>query len=334
MSSGKYEPLADQYLTVKVRGSSEFMCQCPFCEGGASLQFNIDSGLWVCFKCDAKGNAKRLVTKLGATYLDPVVSVEHIRAHMDRLKIRKKKEQQGEPVLDDRILSRYFDDPEYWHDSRGLSYKTIERFGLAYDPITDRHIIPHRNARGELVGVVQRRRTDEFPRYLYPDGFNRRGSLFGAWLVEGRKKIALVEGSTDTLAMYDSKIIAPAQWGSSISKEQVRLLHRLGVREAVLFYDYDEAGKKAEEKSREYIDGIILRAPVWDESKYCWHKKLCGCGEHTWRDIGKCNHKRLCQCGRKHEMDPGSLRDKERRAMYESAPIVGKRTWKYKKTAR
>jgi hypothetical protein len=310
------------------------MTECPFCEGAASLQFNVDSGLWVCFKCDARGNAKRLVTKLGGTYVDPVVSVEHIREHMDRIRTRKKKEASSDHVVDERTLARYFPDPDYWCDGRGFRARTVEAFGLAYDPISDRHIIPHRDVDGGLLGVVQRRTTDEFPRYLYWDGFNRRGSLFGQWLVEGRRKIGLVEGSTDTIAMYDAGIVAPAQWGSSISRLQVRLLHQLGVREVVLFYDYDEAGKKAEEKSRELIDGIILRAPVWDTEKYCWHKRLCGCGQHTWRDIGKCQKKRLCKCGRRHEMDPGSLSRKERRRMYEQAPIVGRKTWKPKKTVR
>lgn len=330
MVSGKFEPLADQYLNVKVRGSDEFMAECPFCSGGSSLQFNINQGLWVCFRCDEKGNAKRLVQKLGGVYTDPTVSVEHIREHMDRIRTRMKRRNKEQVYLEDSYLARYDFPDDYWENERGFSQETIERFQLGYDPVQDRHTIPYRTEHGDLLGVIQRRVGNEFPRYIYPEGFDRKRSLFGSWIIMNSddKKIALVEGSTDTISLADSGLPSVAQYGSAISRLQVRLLHRLGVREIVLFYDYDEAGRKAEEKSRELIDGMILRAVRYDPRKYCWHKKLCACGEHTWRTIGKCENKKLCRCGRKHEMDPGSLSHKERVKMYNNAVLVGSKKWK------
>lgn len=327
MASGKYETLADTYLDAKVRGSSEFMCTCPFCEGSSSLQFNIDSGLWVCFRCDEKGNAKRLVEKMGGVYADPVASVEHLRAHLERTRARIQKKEAVASVLDEHHLARFDFDDGYWTDDRGLSPETVKSFSLGYDPVLDRHTIPYRNEHGDLLGVIQRRTTQEFPRYLYPEKFDRLGMLYGSWLVSDERKIGLVEGSTDTLAMFDVDRLCLAQFGSSISLRQVRLLHRLGIHEVVLFYDYDEAGRKSEEKSRERIDGMILRTAVYDRDKYCWHKKNCGCGQHTWRTIGKCQNKKLCKCGRKHEMDPGSLPKKERQRMFDEAVLVGSKTW-------
>lgn len=328
MASGKYEPLFDQYLNIKVRGTDEFMAECPFCSGKSSLQANINSGLWVCFRCDEKGNAKKLVQRMGGVYSDPVVSAEHIREHIDRIRSRKKKLNKKPVILDESYLARYDFPDDYWSEHRGLSEDTIAKFQLGYDPILDRHTIPYRNEHGDLLGIIQRRVGNEFPRYLYPDGFDRKGSLYGSWLVAGERKIALVEGSTDTLSLDDSGIPSAAQYGSSISRLQVRLLHRLGIKEIVLFYDYDEAGRKAEEKSRYLIDGIILRSVRYDSRKYCWHKKLCGCGNHDWRTIGKCQKKRLCRCGRKHEMDPASLTKKERIRMFNNAVLVGRKQWR------
>lgn len=327
MASGRFENIAENNLSPVIRGSQEYMCKCPFCDGAASLQFNVDNGLWVCFKCDAKGNSKTLVQRLGGTYTDPVLSVDHIREHIDRIRMRvKHSDQKFEPV-DESTLRRFAFPDDYWTEDRGFSEETIAAWDLGYDPIQDRHTIAYRNEHGELLGVIQRLKGDVFPRYIYPKGFNRKESLFGSWKVDQRK-IALVEGSTDVLGMYESGIQSVAQYGSAISALQVRLLHRLGVQEVVLFYDYDEAGRKAEERSREMLDGIIMRVPVWDSDKYCWHKKLCGCGDHDWRTIAKCQKKRLCQCGRKHEMDPGALPPKRRKRMYHNAVLVGsKTTW-------
>lgn len=331
--SGRFEDIAERYLNVKIRGSSEFMTACPFCSGDSSLQFNIDKGLWVCFRCDERGTAKRLVRRLGGIYSDPAISVEAIYQQLDRLKAKQKVKQQR--VYPESYLARFNFPDEYWSEVRGFSDKTIREWNLGYDPLKDRHTIPYRSPDGDLLGVIQRLKGDVFPRYIYDEGFDRQGSLFGSWKITQRK-IAVVEGSTDVLACFESGFESAAQYGSSITRKQIRLLHRLGVKELVLFYDYDEAGRKAEEKTRQLAKGFVLRSVIYDEDKYCWHKKLCGCSEHTWRTIGKCQKKRLCKCGRKHEMDPGSLGRKERKRMFQEAVLVGSKedTWHTRRSAR
>lgn len=326
--SGRFESIAERYLNPVIRGNTELMCECPFCQGTASLQFNVDNGLWLCFRCDAKGSSKTLVKRLGGTYTDPAVSVEAIHKHMDRLRMLRKREEKSDRVLDESVLRRYKFRDSYWSDTRGFSEETIAAWDLGYDPIKDRNTIAYRNIDGELLGVIQRLKDPDVEiRYIYPDGFNRKGSLFGSWKIKDRK-CAIVEGATDVIGLYDSQRPALAQYGSSISDGQILLLHRLGIHELVMFYDYDEAGLKAEERSREAIKGIILRTVVWNTDKYCWHKKYCGCGEHTWRTIAKCQNKKLCRCGRKHEADPNTLTIKERRRMYDGAVLVGsKQKW-------
>lgn len=329
--AGRFEHIAERHLDPVVRGANEYMTACPFCQGNSSLQFNIDTGLWLCFKCDAKGSAKSLVRRLGGTYADPAVSVDTIREKMDRMRTRAKKKDQSLPILDDSVLSRYNFSDGYWSEHRGLSDETIAEWELGYDPIMDRNVIPFRSVDGDLLGVIQRiKGKDVVPRYIYPKHFDRKESFFGSWKLHGTAKCAIVEGSTDVIALSQASRPALGQYGSSISSKQARLLYRLGIREAVLFYDCDEAGRKALERSREELTkyGIILRAVRWDSRKYCFRKKLCNCGDHTWRTIGKCQNKILCQCGRKHEADPGSLTIKEIRRMYDNAKLVGGKKWR------
>jgi 5S rRNA maturation endonuclease (ribonuclease M5) len=334
-SSPRFEEVGERWLTPVIRGPQEWMCECPLCEGKSSLQFNIKSGLWVCFRCDAKGNAKTLVKRLGGTYTDPAVSMESVLESIDKMKMTIKKRGKTQPVLEESYLMRFaFDDP-YWTEVRGFKDETVKKWGLGYDPIKDRHTIAYRNQHGELLGIIYRLKGDVHIRYIYPEGFDRKGSLFGSWQIKGRK-CALVEGSTDVVACDESSVPAVAQWGSSITEEQVRLLHELGINEVVLFYDYDEAGLKAVERSLEMLSGFVIYAVKYDEQKYCWHKKLCNCAEnHDWRRIAKCQNKKLCKCGRRHEMDPGSLSRKERKKMYKQAVLTGKvkKEWHTRKSA-
>jgi hypothetical protein len=337
MMKGRYEDIAERHLEIKLRGTTEFMCGCPFCNGSTSLQFNIDNGLWVCFRCDAKGNAKSLVKKRGGVYTDPAISVDHVFQTIDRIRAAAKIKDKVK-VHDEDYLRRFDFEDSYWSEERGYSSKTIRAFQLGYDPILDRNTIPYRNVEGELLGIIYRLKgKDIFPRYIYPEGFNRRESLFASWKIAKSKTtvVGLVEGSTDVMALWQAGIPALGQYGSSISKQQVRLLHRLGIREAVMFYDYDEAGLKAIHKSQEMIEGILLSQVYWNSRHYCWHKKLCGCGNHDWRTIGKCQEKLPCTCGRIHEMDPGSLKSKEIQYMWDNRELVGRRSeWRGPRRAR
>ena len=52
-------------------------------------------------------------------------------------------------------------------------------------------------------------------------------------------------GSLDAVAVWQAGYPAVAQFGSSISKEQIALLRRLGISRVTLFYDNDKAGQQA-----------------------------------------------------------------------------------------
>lgn len=328
MVAGRFEALAEQHLDIKVRGSSEFMTRCPFCDGDSSLQFNIDKGLWVCFRCDEKGNAKKLVRQLGGIYADPEISADYLRTALDRVQPNYSEDDDEEKVLPESHLNRFLNGgAEYWK-GRGFKEETIERWQLGYDHLMDRAIIPYRNLDGELLGVIQRRMGNVFPRYLYPKTFNRNSSLFGSWkFMEGREPAAvLTEGSLDAIKVDQAGYTALAQYGSSIHPSQILLLRRMNVQKLVLFYDFDEAGIKALHRSQHMLDDFMLWTVGWDAEKYCWHEKLCGCGQHDWSTIGKCNHKLLCKCGRRHGLDPGALTTKKVADMIENAHPIGSRS--------
>lgn len=341
MKTDRYSEVAERWLDVVLRSpSGEWMTRCPFHgeDNSPSLQFNIEKGLWVCFRCEAKGNAKTLVKRLGGQWTDPVVSTEYLHAQLDRLLLKQKGGEKPMPTFDENYLLRFGGFPhEYWTDERGFDDATIKKWGLGYNPLNNRCTIAYRGVDGSLLGVIERRLDDEFPRYLYPKGFDRIGSLFGSWFVSNGKsnRAVLVEGSTDAIQVDTTGEATLAQWGNSISARQVRLLRRLNVKELVLFYDYDLGGRHAERQARGALEGFIVRKVAWDEQLYCWHEKVCACSEHhKYMELNKCQFKVPCQCGRKHKTDPGKLKRKAIEEMLSNPVLVGGSKWRTAKSAR
>jgi 5S rRNA maturation endonuclease (ribonuclease M5) len=349
-----YESLAEKWLDPVIKGSEEWMCACPFCKGDSNLQFNISNGLWLCFRCKEKGTARSLVTKLGGSYTNPAVGIDQVRDLLDKVKssLQEKNEYTEPEWLPESYLARFGGRPhEHWigrgPGQRNFTSDTVREWGLGYDPLGPRLgrarvgpgvTIPYRDLDGNLLGVIFRRLGDGFPRYLYPKGFDRTASLFGSWKLgeddndSSRRGITvgLVEGSTDALRIRQLGLPALAQYGSSLHVNQVRLLRRLNVKEVVLFYDYDVAGRHATEQAAEILNGFSIRTVKWDEERYCWHKRLCGCDDnHHPMDIAHCPKfkRKRCRCGRIHDVDPGNWRDlpdDEVHRMWDEAVLLGR----------
>lgn len=333
----RYSAIAYQWLNVVGEARDEICSECPFCNSPSSLYFNDVKGLWVCFsgKCGAKGTAKTLVKMLNGTYTEPELQLEHISDQLRSLDLHGGGGERDARPLSDSHLTR-FRRPGEVHDLwrvRGFDAATCDRWELGYDFLGDALTLPYRNPfTGHVAGVI-RRPVDpgDGPRYIFPPGFARRSSLYGSWIVYGDtvegargadEPVVVAEGPTDAAnidqAARGHRVLAVAQYGSSIAEGQIRLLHRLGVRSVVLFYDYDRAGLSATRKGEELANEFLVTKVRWDRDAYCWHSKVCGCPrtskdqwkEHTWYPR-QCPSKRQCRCGRVHEPDPGGLRDKE-----------------------
>lgn len=255
-----YIDLADKYLDVTLRSGDEYMAKCfVHDDSSASLQFNVKSGLWVCFACGAKGNAKSLVRHFGGSYRDPEVDIADIYAKLALIDSESKIEY-SDPTVPESMLKRYAFPTEYWA-SRGFTGASIAAFDLGYDPIENEAIIPVRNIDGRLNGFIRRRLEKDYgPRYMYPKGFPRKKSLFASWMVAKKQtdSVVITEGSLDAIKVWQAGHPAVAQYGSSLAPEQVVLLRRLGIAKVVLFFDDDKAGHKATETAISLLRDFLV----------------------------------------------------------------------------
>lgn len=264
MTIWRYEEVANKYLSVAARSGPEWMTNCPGCSGSDCLQFNVEKGLFNCFSCGFKGTAKTLVRKMGEVWSEPGASVEVLQMKLDAL-VNPTVLRRSDPIPEATLL-RYGRVPHRYWIKRGFTRETIKAFDLGYDALSSCCTIPYRSPEGSLLGVILRRTDGEFPKYRYPKGFDRAGSLFGSWKIDG-PEVALVEGSLDAISCWQAGVPALAQYGSSISRGQIKLLLRLGIRRVVLMYDNDAAGHKAVEVAHEMLDGsgVLIRDVQYDD---------------------------------------------------------------------
>lgn len=247
VTTRRYEEWARKHLDIVNVTGDEAMVRCVVhSDSKASMQFNLRSGLWVCFACHEGGSIKRLCKELGIGLMeDPEPDVRDIMKRIKELSgDLPNKALKGQ---DEKTLKRYSLPTGYW-TGRGFTKKTIKAFDLGLDMMADAVTIPLRDDQGRLLGVIKRYLGEDVElRYRYPKGFKRSLNLFASWLVEHHDTdmVVLCEGAVDAMMCWQAGIPALAIYGSSISPTQVRLLRRLGVGQVVLFFDDDKAGREA-----------------------------------------------------------------------------------------
>jgi DNA primase len=120
---------------------------------------------------------------------------------------------------------------------------------------SDRLMFPIRNREGKTVAFGGRLLAGDGPKYLNSSEsgiFRKRDNLFALDFalpeIRRAKEVFLVEGYMDVIAMHQAGItntVAPL--GTAFTEDQAKLLRRYADR-ALLFFDTDDAGRKAIEK--------------------------------------------------------------------------------------
>lgn len=239
----KYERFVKDHLPVITIVGEECDCRCIFHEdSNPSMRVNLESGLFYCHACHAKGNINGLTRQLGLSTID----TGHYRLQEVYDILRKLEAPTKVRYLPESSLARYQVPTAYWEQDRQLSMNIIDQFSLGADPMGEYVTIPMRTVGGDLLGVIKRfLAPDADIRYKYPRGMKKSHHLFGAWRVakaRNAKTVVLTEGSIDAMKVWQAGWPGLAILGSEVSVEQIKVLQALDVRRVILFFDNDKAG--------------------------------------------------------------------------------------------
>lgn len=194
-------------------------------------------------------------------------------------------------ILDESLLDRFY---KYYHPafySDGIGFHTLYKFGIRYDILGHRIIIPHRDEGGNLIAIRCRNLDEDLvdmgfkympitidgkllsaktSNYLYALYYNQES-------IKYTKKIILFESEKAVMQLdtiLEDNNIGVALSSSSLSLVQVELIKSLGVEEVIIALDkeYHEFGSKEEKAyARKIRKGIINKllpyfnvSVIWD----------------------------------------------------------------------
>lgn len=201
--------------------------------------------------------------------------------------------------IDEVILDRFYKyyHPAFYND--GIDLKTMFKFGIRYDILNERIIIPHRDELGGLIAIRCRNLNKELiesglkympitidkkllsaktNHYLYGQFYNQEN-------IKKFKKVILVESEKAVMQLetiLQGNNIGLALMSSSLSLVQVELLKELGVEEVIVALDkeFEEYGSMEEKAYATKIrKGIINKllpyftvSVMWDTNGYLGYK--------------------------------------------------------------
>ena len=277
----------NRFAIVRLNGEN-LQSNCPFHKNGQerkpSFGVNGEIDMCHCFSCGWAGTIEEMISELygyqdegkfGKRWLIKRFNTIEIETrpnimeglNYDRKKtvvsIHKKSIFDSTKEITEEELDKYRYIHPYMYE-RGLTDEIIERFDIGYDRERKEITFPVRDIEGRCVFVAGRSVKSKF--FRLPKGENKpiyQGYRFST----GRYKTAYITESflnCLTCWKYGKPSIAMIGTGN---RKQYEILNKLPVREYILAFDPDEAGRKATERFRKNVNGKIIKELVYTDNR-------------------------------------------------------------------
>ena len=260
---------------------TDIMCTCPIHKGGMertpSLGINKDTGVVHCFTCGYKGD---IITLVSDCY-----NITYNQAYR---KIVGKFIYSGKRVLDatitrdtnssmyinrNSILPFIKNNLKAWNylQGRGIDANRLYRvFPVGYDSNNDSLLLYVRDLHGNYIGSKARSLKGKV--FLNGAGAKKSTYLYGAYeLIQSAWQpsdpLWICESEIDALTVWSRGGYAVAIGGSHISKTQMSLLYKLGVRRIIDGLDKDDAGREGWSNLCKYIKGVSTYETIYPVDK-------------------------------------------------------------------
>lgn len=259
---------------------------CPFhSDNTPSFGVNFSINAFHCFSCGAKGTIAQLCKHLQILYTPP----QHTKDGTANRSIKTKKFLKKLDLRDNTITSQeiYLKikhmkdkhlDPrnnplfEYIHpflEDRDISPYMKNHFHIRYDTITEAIFIPIFNDKDEIVANARRYKNPIGKmKYKYTKGFALSKNFYNINKHIGQNTVLITEGIFDCLRAYEyfhtsqienlnrmKEYILPISTFSvtNFTKNHIKILKDLFIKNVILFYDNDKAGMDGIEAMRKFI---------------------------------------------------------------------------------
>lgn len=163
------------------------------------------------------------------------------------------------PVDNTYISDEELDKYRYIHPymyQRGLTDEIIERFDIGYDRERKEITFPIRDIEGRCVFVAGRSVESKF--FRLPKGIDKPIYCADKFRAGTYRTAYITESFLNCLTCWKYNKSAMAMIGTG-NQKQYEILNKLPVREYILAFDPDEAGRKATERFKKHVHGKIIK---------------------------------------------------------------------------
>lgn len=264
---------------------------CPFHKGGQerkpSFGINGEIDKCHCFSCGWSGTIEEMISELygyqdegkfGKSWLikrfnsveietRPNImegfhgrnNINGFNQHMQRNKLSE--QYSGEITEEELDKYRYIHPYMY---ERGLTDEIIERFDIGYDREREEITFPVRDIEGRCVFVAGRSVERKF--FRLPKGIDKPIYCADKFRVGAYRTAYITESFLNCLTCWKYNKPAMAMIGTG-NQKQYEILNKLPIREYILAFDPDEAGRKATERFRKNVHGKIIKELVYTDNR-------------------------------------------------------------------
>lgn len=195
--------------------------------------------------------------------------------------IESEKEQPLKPI-DERILNYYLPYGNVFFEDDGISLETQKEWEIGYDSFSNSITIPIRDELGNLIAVkarrykytkdtpIEKRKFNEVLRdgeskYFFLEPGAKSQVLYGLYknnkYIQEQAVVYVGESEKFCLQLYDIGYFGVSVGGSKLSKRQVEMLTRLGVK-IVFCFDKDISEEDLDYIASMFIEGIPIYAII------------------------------------------------------------------------
>lgn len=147
---------------------------------------------------------------------------------------------------------------------RGLTDEIIERFDIGYDRERKEITFPVKDIEGKCVFIASRSVKSKF--FRLPKGLDKPVYQAYRFQYGEYKEAYITESFLNCLTCWKYDKPAMAMIGTG-NQKQYEILNKLPVREYILAFDPDEAGRKATERFRKNVHGKIIKELVYTDNR-------------------------------------------------------------------
>lgn len=276
------------------RNGDNIQTPCPFHKNGqerkASFGVNGNLNKCHCFTCGWRGGIEEMISELfgyqdngkfGKNWLiKKFNSIEietrpnileglNVRNNVRNINVYSSNINRNYDSNDNTryITEEELDKYRYIHPylyERGLTDEIIERFDIGYDRERKEITFPVRDIEGRCVFIAGRSTERKF--FRLPKGMNKPIYCSHLFRYGTYTRAYITESFLNCLTCWKYGKPAMAMIGTG-NKKQYEILNKLPVREYILAFDPDEAGRKATERFRKNVHGKIIKELVYPDNR-------------------------------------------------------------------